>query len=59
MATYHEIPRPERPKGTDEQKWKELYRYLYSLSEHLENIINNITQEGAKNDGGVQNKRPI
>lgn len=51
MATYHEIPRPERPKGTDEQKWKELYRYLYSLSEHLENIINNLTKEGVKNDG--------
>lgn len=53
MATYHEVPRPERPKGTDEQKWQELYRYLYRLSEHLENIINNLTKEGVKNDGGV------
>ena len=59
MATYHEIPRPERPKGTDEQKWQELYRYLYRLTEHLENIINNLTKEGVKNDGGVQDKRPI
>ena len=36
MASYHEIPRPERPKGTDEERWQQVYRYLYQLAEHLE-----------------------
>ena len=53
MATYHEIPRPERPKGTDEERWQQVYRYLYKLSEHLENIINNMTKEGVKKDDQV------
>lgn len=53
MATYHEIPRPERPKGTEEERWQQVYRYLYRLSEHLENIINNLTKEGVKKDESV------
>lgn len=53
MATYHEIPRPERPKGTEEERWQQVYRYLYRLSEHLENIINNLTEEGVKKDESV------
>ena len=53
MATYHEIPRPERPKGAEEERWQQVYRYLYKLSEHLENIINNMTKEGVKKDDQV------
>lgn len=52
MAAYHEIPRPERPSGTETERWQQIYRYLYRLSEHLENIINSMTQEkeGVKKD---------
>lgn len=53
MATYHEIPRPERPKGTDDERWQQVYRYLWKLSEHLENIINHMTKEGVKDNGMV------
>jgi hypothetical protein len=51
MATYHEVPRPERPRGTEAERWDQVYRYLYKLAEHLENIINNMTKEGAQNNG--------
>lgn len=47
---YHEIPRPERPRGTEQERWDQVYRYLWKLSEHLENVINNMTKE-AKKDG--------
>lgn len=51
MATYHEIPKPERPRGTEGERWNQVYKYLYELAEHLENIINNMTKEGVKTDG--------
>jgi hypothetical protein len=51
MATYHEVPRPERPRGTEAERWDQLYRYLYKLAEHLENILNNMTKEGEKRNG--------
>lgn len=51
MARYHEIPRPEKPRGTNEERWEQVYRFLWKLSEHLENIVNNIAKEGAKKDG--------
>lgn len=55
MATYHEIPRPEKPRGNEEQRWEQVYRYLFRLSEHMENIINNLVKEGDKKNvsGGV------
>lgn len=53
MATYHEVPRPERPRGTEAERWDQVYRYLYKLAEHLENIINNMTKEGAKKDARI------
>lgn len=49
MARYHEIPKPERPKGTEEERWRQIYKYLYELSEQLENIINNMTKERGEN----------
>lgn len=45
---YHEVPRPERFKGTEGERWQQLYRYLYILAEHLEHIINNLVKEGVK-----------
>lgn len=51
MAIYHEVPRPERPRGNEQERWEQVYRYLFRLSEHLENIINHMTKEGAKDDG--------
>ena len=51
MATYHEVPRPERPKGTDAERWAQVYRYLFTLSEFLENVLNNMTKEGEDKDG--------
>lgn len=42
MATYHEIPRPERLRGTTGDGVQNLYRYLYTLSERIESAINNI-----------------
>lgn len=57
MAQYHEILRPERPSGTDAERWQQMYRYLYRLTEQLENIsnmlsssISELKKEGAKND---------
>lgn len=50
MPNYHEIPRPERPRGTETERWEQVYRYLWKLSEHLEHIINNMVK-GEKNDG--------
>lgn len=48
MATYHEIPRPERPRGTEEERWQQVYRYLFRLAEHLENIINHMAKEAGQ-----------
>lgn len=45
MATYHEIPKPPRFHGSEEEKWRQLHAYLIKVSEHLENIINNMTKE--------------
>lgn len=44
MATYHEIPRPPRFRGTDQEKWRQLEGYLTRLAELLETIINNMTK---------------
>lgn len=53
MATYHEIPRPERPRGTEVERWEQVYRYLFKLSEHLENIINSMTKDGGQKNGNA------
>lgn len=50
MATYHEIPRPPRFRGTEQEKWRQLEGYLTRMAELLENIINHMTQEGVKKD---------
>ena len=50
MPKYHEIPKPERPRGTEAERWEQVYRYLWKLAEILENIINN-QERGEKNDG--------
>lgn len=52
MATYHEVPRPEKPRGVVAEQIDQIYRYLFKLSEHLENIINNMEKE-EKKDGKV------
>lgn len=51
MATYHEIPRPPRFRGTEQEKWRQLEGYLTRLVELLESIINNMTKEGEKRNG--------
>ena len=54
MDTYHEIPKPERPRGTEAERWAQVYRYLYDLAEALQNIIDNMTKEakeGVKKNG--------
>lgn len=38
---YHEIPKPERPRGTEAERWEQVYRYLWRLAEQIENYINN------------------
>lgn len=48
MANYQEIPKPPQPRGTEEERWRQVYNYLYRLSEHLEHIINSMTKEGEK-----------
>lgn len=50
MHKYHEIPKPERPRGTETERWDQVFRYLWKLAEALENIINNL-EKGEKNDG--------
>ena len=54
MAGYHEIPKPPRPKGTDEERWVQMYNYLKRLAESLETVVNALTamhEEGGNNDG--------
>lgn len=51
MQSYHEIPKPERPRGTEGERWNQIYRYLWQLAEHMEHIINNIQKEGESKDG--------
>lgn len=51
MQKYQEIPKPERPRGTEAERWNQIYRYLFELAEHLENIVNNLTKEGEKRSG--------
>lgn len=41
---YHEIERPQAPSGTPEQQVRQIYRYLYTLAEQLENVINNMAK---------------
>lgn len=52
MARYMEIPRPERPRGTDAERFDQMYRYLCRLAEHLENIINDMSTKGEEENGG-------
>lgn len=49
MASYHEIPRPERPRGTEAERWNQVYRYLWELSERLEHLINTLKEGDADN----------
>ena len=42
--TYHEIERPPMPTGEEKDQIRQIYRYLYRLSEQLENVINSITK---------------
>ena len=58
MASYHEIPKPERPRGTDTERWNQIYRYLFDLAERLQNIINELAEEGVKKDGDVRQQDP-
>ena len=51
MARYPEVPMPERPRGTVEQKIERMYSYLWQLAEVLNNIISMLDKE-AKNDAG-------
>lgn len=51
MATYHEILRPPRLRGTPEEKQRQLESYLTKLAEQLEHIINTMNQEGVKKNG--------
>lgn len=46
MAAYHEILKPDRPSGTDAERWQQVYRYLWKLSEQLGNIINTLETAG-------------
>ncbi len=55
MPGYHAIKRPERPRGTEEQKWEQVYRYLWKLSEQLENIINSLSGKGE--DGNAEENK--
>ena len=48
MATFHEVPRPERPRGTEQESIQQVYRYLFKLSERLENVINTISAGGVE-----------
>lgn len=51
MATYHEIPKPPQPKGTDEEYRKQVFNYLWRLAEQLQAIINGLAalhQEGGE-----------
>lgn len=47
---YKEVPKPAPFRGTEEERWEQLRRYLRQLAERLENIINNMT-EGENNNG--------
>ena len=51
MASYHEIPKPERPRGSTAEQIVQLYRYQLKLAEALQNILNDIAKEGEKKDG--------
>lgn len=53
MATYHEIPKPPRPKGIEAEYRMQMYNYLSKLVEQLQAIINGMTAEekGVKKDG--------
>lgn len=49
--TYKEIPRPPVFNGAEEfENWQLLRRYLWQLSERLEQIINT-TAEGEQDNG--------
>lgn len=58
MATYHEIPKPRQPKGTDAEYRKQIYNYLYSLAETVQAVVNGLeaqnTQGTQQTEGGAQ-----
>ena len=49
MARYQDLPMPERPRGTEEQKIDRLYSYLWQLVEQLNNILHQIAREAESN----------
>ena len=49
MPAYQEIPRPGRPKGTDQENILQMYRYQHTLAELLEAAINTIGNAGDRN----------
>lgn len=49
MARYPEVPMPERPRGTTEQKIDRIYTNQWQLAELLNNIINILNKEASKN----------
>lgn len=54
MANYHEIPKPPRPKGSEEEYRTQIYNYLYRLAETLQAVVNGLQamhEEGGKADG--------
>lgn len=56
MATYHEIPKPPQPKGTEAEFRKQIYNYLYRLAETLQAVVNGLQaqhEEGGNTNGGV------
>lgn len=58
MATYYEMPRPPKRRGDAESYIKELYTYMYQLSERLEFVVNTIaaqqTVQTSTQEGGEQ-----
>lgn len=49
MARYQDLPMPERPRGTEEQKIDRLYSYLWQLVEQLNNTLHQIAREAESN----------
>ena len=46
MPVFQEIPRPGRPRGTDQENIQQMYRYQHRLAELIETAVNTIGDEG-------------
>lgn len=46
---YREISKPPAFRGTEEERWEQLRRYLWKLAEQLEQTINSIAEEAKRN----------